>query len=69
MPKEDKMKSTRQDSITLRPRDKLKPPEKYGYAMLAIEEPQTYTEVMSSPDAEHWKKAVEEVEAHVKNNT
>lgn len=68
--KKNETKSTKQESMTLRPRDKIKPPEKYGSAMLAIQEPQTYAEAMSSPDAGRWKEAIdEEIEAHVKNST
>lgn len=40
------------------------------FAMLAIKELQTYTEAISSPEAEHWKEAIhEEIESHIKNST
>jgi len=56
--------------MILRPRTTLKQPDRYGHAMLAIEEPQTYEEAMSRPEAEQWKKAInEEVESHIKNST
>lgn len=38
--------------------------------MLAIEQPRTYVEAMSSPQAAQWKKAIdEEIEAHAENST
>lgn len=68
-PKEEE-KVNKRDTMTLRPRTALKPPDRFGHAMLAIEEPQTYADAMFSPEAEHWKKAVhEEIESHIKNST
>lgn len=59
-----------QEARVLRLRDMLKPPPRFSHAMLAIEEPQTYTEAISSPEAERWKKAInEEIESHIKNAT
>lgn len=67
-PKETK--TIQRESMKLRPRHKLKQPKRYACAMLAIEEPRTYEEAMSSPQSTLWKKAMnEKIEAHVKNST
>lgn len=48
------------ESMELRPRHKLKQPKRYACAMLAIEEPRTYEEAMSSSQSTLWKKAMNE---------
>ncbi|KMQ86285.1 retrotransposon ty1-copia subclass [Lasius niger] len=54
----NKEEPAKHDVRTLRPRDTIKLPTRYGHAMLAIEEPQMYAEAISSPEAEQWKKAI-----------
>lgn len=59
-----------EETQRLRDRASIRPPQRYEANFVQCREPVTYEEAISGPDAEEWRKAIdEELQAHATNGT